>query len=136
MKNKRTIRYFISYTRDDKKLPDKLLSELKKNLGACGKYVFESWKDNDIPVGADWKSSIQEALEQCDFGLLLVSPAFLGKKFITEKELPTFVGGKKPCVPVALSMIDFEEMDLKGLETRQFFGLPSSVDKSHLRSFS
>src|SRR4051812_47210603 len=97
---KRTVRYFVSYTRDDAKLPDKLLTELRKKLGACRDYNFVPWRDTDILVGADWDASIQAALRECDFGLLLVSPAFLGKKYVTETELPRFVGGRRPCFPV------------------------------------
>ena len=132
--SKRTVRYFISYTRDDKKLPDKLLTELRKKLGADADYDFQPWRDTDILVGTDWNDSIQTALKECDFGLLLVSPAFLGKKYITEKELPHFVGGDKPCVPVTLSRLDFDEMDLKGLAPSQFFGLVPKNDV-HPRSF-
>src|SRR5438309_6574695 len=132
--HRRLVRYFVSYTRDDSKLPDKLLIELRKKLGACRDYEFLPWRDTDILVGTDWDASIQTALKECDFGLLLVSPAFLGKRYITEKELPHFVGGDKPCVPVTLSRIDFEEMDLKGLEPTQFFGLVGKTDV-HPRSF-
>src|SRR5260221_8937485 len=114
---KRTVRYFISYTRDDEKIPDALLKELGKQLGASGAYEFVPWRDTGILVGKDWDGEIKKALEECDFGLLLVSPAFLGKKYITEQELPVFVGDrKKPCIPVTLRRIDFEDQDLKGLK--------------------
>ena len=131
---KRTVRYFVSYTRDDVKLPDKLLAELRKKLGADGDYDFQPWRDTGILVGKEWDAEIKTALAACDFGLLLVSPAFLGKKYITEQELPVFVRGDKPCVPVTLSRIDFDEMDLKGLEAMQFVGLPLPRDP-HPRSF-
>jgi hypothetical protein len=132
--SKRSIRYFVSYTRDDTKLPEKLLSELKKKLGADADYDFKLWQDTEIPVGKNWHDEIQAALSTCDFGLLLVSPAFLGKKYITAEELPPFVRGTKPCVPVTLSRIDFEEMDLKGLDPVQFFSFTPPRD-SRPRSF-
>ena len=51
--SKRTVRYFVSYTRDDKKLPEKLLTELRKKLGADAGYDFIPWRDTDILVGTD-----------------------------------------------------------------------------------
>jgi hypothetical protein len=47
----------------------------------------------------------------------------LASRFITEKELPTFVSGEKPSVPVMLNPIDFARHDLKGLEKKQIFML-------------
>jgi len=132
---KRTVRYFVSYAHDDGRLPAKLLAELKKQLGACKDYQFECWQDQDILVGGDWHEEIREALKTCDFGLLLVSPAFLGSRYIGNHELPTFIDGGKPCIPVALCPIDFKIQDLKGLQTKQIFGFtPPRADKP--RSFS
>src|SRR4051812_20227307 len=106
---KRTVRYFVSYTRDDGKYPDSLLKDLSKQLGQSAHYVFKPWRDTGILVGKDWDNEIKTALNECDFGLLLVSPAFLGKKYITEQELPVFTGGGKPCIPVPLCRIDFDD---------------------------
>jgi len=55
-----------------------------------------------LVVGEEFERQILEAIGRCDFGLLLISPAFLGSKFITEKELPAFVSGNKPSVLVML----------------------------------
>ncbi|MEO7318260.1 MAG: NACHT domain-containing protein [Chthoniobacteraceae bacterium] len=131
---KRIVRYFVSYTRADGKLPDALLKELGKQLGASLDYEFVRWRDTDILVGKDWDAEIKAALDECDIGLLLVSPAFLGNKYITDHELPIFVRSKKPCVPVPLCRIDFEDQDLKGLENAQFFSFTASTD-SRSRSF-
>ncbi len=64
-----------------------------------------------------------EAIDNCDFGLLLISPAYLASKFITEKELPVFVSGEKLSIPVMLNPVDFTRHDLKGLEKKQIFRL-------------
>jgi len=118
---KRNVRYFVSYAHADDKIPGKLLSELQKQLGACREYNFERWRDTNILIGEKWHAEIQDALEKCDFGLLLVSPSFLGSKYITQHELPCFVKGDKPCLPVALCPIDFDNQDLKGLDATQIF---------------
>lgn len=118
---KRTVRYFLSYAHDDRKLPDKLLVELDKQLGACKDFTFKRWQDTHILPGEKWHEEIQKAAKECDFGLLLVSPAFLGSKYIGEHELPLFVGGEKPCVPVGLCRIDFVNHDTKGLSESQIY---------------
>src|ERR1019366_4071146 len=115
------VRYFVSYAHDDGKLPGKLTSQLHKQLGACKDYEFERWQDTDILVGEKWHEQIQKAIADCDFGLLLVSPAFLSSRYIGEHELPHFVNGPKPCLPVALCRIDFQNHDLKGLQDSQIF---------------
>ena len=118
---KRLVRYFLSYAHDDDKLPEKLLRELDKELGACKDYTFERWQDTHILPGEKWHEEIQKAARECDFGLLLVSPAFLKSKYIGEHELPLFVSGEKPCIPVGLCRIDFQNQDTKGLEESQVF---------------
>lgn len=72
-------------------------------------------------VGEDWDEQITEAITKCDMGLLLISPAFLASNYITKKELPSFVAGAKPSVPVMLQPVDFELHDLKGLQKQQIF---------------
>lgn len=118
---KRLVRYFLSYAHDDDKLPEKLLRELDKELGACKDFTFERWQDTDILPGEKWHEEIQKAARECDFGLLLVSPAFLRSKYIGEHELPMFVNGEKPCIPVGLCRIDFQNHDTKGLEESQVY---------------
>ena len=132
--NKRTVRYFISYTREDGGIPDQFLTELRSQFSASSRYEFVPWRDTEILPGEKWHEEIQHALEKCDFGLLLVSPAFLGRPYIAGEELPRFVGGTKPCIPVLLREIDLKTQDLRGLDALQLFGYTSPRD-SRPRSF-
>ena len=118
---KRLVRYFVSYAHADDKLPGKLLAELDKQLGACKDFDFKRWHDTDLLIGEKWHDEIQKAVLDCDFGLLLVSPAFLSSKYIGEHELPAFVSGEKPFMPVGLCRIDFKNQDTKGLHDLQVF---------------
>ncbi len=130
-KTKRVVRYFLSYAHDDGKLPEKLLAELDKQLNACKDFEFHRWQDTHILPGEKWHQEIQQAAQECDFGLLLVSPAFLGSKYIGEHELPLFVSGEKPCVPVGLCRIDFANHDTKGLSESQIFLYSTPRGKTH-----
>ena len=125
---KPVIRYFVSYAHDDQELKDKLLKLLKQRLAIDKDYCFEDWDDRKILPGDPWHETIQQAVAACQFGLLLVSPAFLGSQYIQDHELRSFVTSnlktakpEKRAIPVALEPILFDNMDLQGLEKLQIF---------------
>jgi len=121
VKEDRPLRFFVSYARDDAALKASLLGKLQTYLRTRPQTQFELWSDGDIPVGNKWRAEIQKAMEACDFGLLLVSPAFLASEFITGEELPYLLENKR-VIPVGLKRVLFDgTMDLKGLEERQVF---------------
>jgi len=120
---KRKVNFFVSYAHRNKNLVNGFLEKLDDVLTPSKKHDYSLWKDSGLVLGEDWEAQIIEARDKCDFGLLLVSPAFLASKFITEKELPTFISNEKRSIPVMLNPIDFARHDLKGLEKKQIFRL-------------
>jgi hypothetical protein len=120
--SKKRIKFFVSYAHKNQKLAESFISKLLEQLFASKTYDYQLWMDSGIVIGDEWEKQIIEARDKCDFGLLLVSPAFLGSKFIGEKELPYFVGSKRiASIPVMLQPIDFELHDLRGLKEVQIF---------------
>jgi len=112
----------VSYAHKNQALSDAFTEQLLDLLGPSKKYDYKLWKDSAIVVGEGWKEQILTAKDECDFGLLLVSPAFLNSQFIVGQELPRFVGDKRaPSIPVLLAKVDFRLHDLKGLEELQIF---------------
>jgi WD40 repeat protein len=121
-KPKRHLRYFVSYAHIDDAECKKLQDILATFFGSAANYTFERWHDKDILLGGEWRAEIQQALDECDFGLLLLSPAFFSSNYIKEKELPTFIRDHKPAIPVALKRVAFDgSMDTRGLEHRQVY---------------
>jgi hypothetical protein len=117
-------RYFLSYAHADAGDVKRFNEVFRPQLATSGQYKFERWMDTDILVGEHWKSEIKTALEECQFGVLLVSPNFLSSKFITEEELPVLLA-KPMVVPVVLAPILFSGvMNLKGLAERQVYRDP------------
>jgi hypothetical protein len=104
-------------------LANSFLEKLKIMLAPSKKHEYILWKDTALVVGESWEEQIENARDDCDFGLLLVSPAFLASKYIAENELPIFLSGDKGSIPVMLQPVDFERHDLKGLEKQQIFRL-------------
>jgi len=128
-KGKRTVRFFVSYSRaaEEARLAEDLLSRLRTEFGASARYAVNLWQDtHHIDVDKQWHAEIQKAIDECDFGFLLLSPAFLNSKYIREDELPAFISpegspGRKPLIAVGLAKLDFHDHDLRGLEEQQIF---------------
>ncbi len=123
-KTRKKVSFFVSYAHRNKALTSSFLAKLSDVLAPSRRFDYSLWHDCGIEAGSDWEEQIQQAIDECDFGLLLISPAFLASKYITEKELPIFVSKSgKPSIPVMLQPIDFARHDLKGLKKKQIFRL-------------
>lgn len=120
---RKKVKFFVSYAHRNKMLVNSFLEKLNDVLAPSRKHDYALWNDSGLVIGEEWEKQIIEARDSCDFGLLLISPAFLASKFVTEKELPTFISGKKSSIPVMLQPVDFSRHDLKGLEKKQIFRL-------------
>ena len=121
---KKKITVFVSYARANRDLATRFLKKFKEQASPSRQYQYVFWRDNDILVGEKWHEEIQIALAQCDVGLVLISPAFLGSQYIQDHELPKFLkSGGKPVIPVLLQPIDLDRHDLKGLQRTQIFRL-------------
>ena len=121
---RRVVEVFVSYAHADDEYADSFLGGFKEMVAPSKKYRFEFWQDLVILPGETWEKEIRSALGGCKLGLLLVSPAFLASPFITEEELPEFVGeSSKPVIPVMLRKVNLKLHDLKGLLVTQLFRL-------------
>lgn len=121
---KKKITVFVSYARANRDLATRFLEKFKEQAAPSKHYHYAFWRDADILVGEKWHEEIQKALAQCDVGLVMISPAFLGSQYIQDHELPKFftsVG--KSVLPVLLQPIDLDRHDLKGLQRTQIFRL-------------
>lgn len=122
--NRILVECFVSYAHADDEYVEPFLEGLKEIVAPSKKYHFEFWQDLVILPGEAWAKEIESALRRCSVGLLLVSPAFLASPFISEQELPKFVGeSSKPVIPVMLKRINLKLYDLKGLGEAQLFQL-------------
>lgn len=136
MTDKEAVKFFISYAHADEDQSCPFLSRFKEMAAPSKKYEYVFWQDTSILPGENWKQEIQDALAVCSVGLLLISPAFLGSKFISENELPKLIGVKtKPLVPVMLKKININRHDLKGLEEKQIFRL-KMAGSGNFKSYS
>lgn len=118
------ITLFTSYARKDKPLADRFVRHLDEQCAPSRHYAYTLWRDTAVVVGERWHEEIQQALHTCQAGLLLLSPAFLTSAYITQQELPHFLGTlAPPILPVLLKPIDLQRHDTQGLAPYQMFRL-------------
>ena len=122
MSIKKQITTFISYAHRDGEIATKFWDEFSEMLLPSAKYEYVFWQDKNILPGENWHTEIQNTLSCCSMGILLVSPAFLGSKYISEHELPALMNRQDALlIPVMLKRVSFERHNLKGLKERQIF---------------
>lgn len=72
---------FLSHANNDK---IEFVEDLKKSFDKLGIRVF--YDRDTLKWGDNWKKKIIEGLENCDFGVIVISNSFFGREW-TEKEL-------------------------------------------------
>ncbi len=108
---------FFSYSHDDKKHLDDLLTYLKP-LQRANK--IEVWTDSQILPGQEWNKSIIDNLHNADIVIMLVSAEFLASSYIWEKELTIAIDnrdkGKTTVIPVILKRCLWDQTILKSYQ--------------------
>ncbi|MDD5393699.1 MAG: toll/interleukin-1 receptor domain-containing protein [Thiothrix sp.] len=70
---------FISYANDDSGRAKDIAKELKK-------YNLETWLDEEnISAGQNWRSEIENAIESCDFALVLISSKAFSSEWVKKE---------------------------------------------------
>jgi len=111
------INLFISYSHEDKEYKEKLL----KHLAPIEKHEYLSpWHDSMIDAGDEWQNSINDALENSDIILLLISASFINSKFCYEIELKTALKrhaeGNAIIIPIILRSCLWQETSFANLQ--------------------
>ena len=122
---KRNVRIFISYSHSNAKIIEPLIELMTQHFAISKHFDYAIWWDNRLLCGQAWEDEIMLQAKRCDAALLMLSPAFLGSKFVNSKELPLLREEKKLLFPVALYPVDFAHHDMQGLEENQIYFLNS-----------
>ena len=96
---------FISYSHLDEGWKDRVQKQLKV-LETAG-IDLVTWEDRRISAGSDWRPEIEQAIDDCDVAVLLVSKNFLTSGFIMGNEVPALLQRRQAAnvrvIPVILS---------------------------------
>jgi hypothetical protein len=115
---------FLSWARRDLALKEDLVRRLTPNLAILSGVRTSWWEDSHLILGEDFRSEIVDELDGCDYGVLLLSPAFIASTFIRTYELPRFIGptADKGALPVLLRPLPLDgTRELRGIEQRTIF---------------
>ncbi len=113
------IRLFLCYASADADLVARFRECFEKHVKADAEFEFVLWQDSrDILLGQEWHSQILEALEEADYGLLMLSPSFFASDYIRNVELPALE--RRGLLPVALDIWG-DHIDTCKLSEKQIF---------------
>jgi hypothetical protein len=122
----RSVRIVLSWCHRDRRLKDLLLRELLPALGLFRDLEVQWWEDSHLTCGEEFTPNIVARFGEADFGLLLLTSAYLASPYIREHELPRFSGplADKGSMPVALGPLPplTSHRDLGGVEQQLIFG--------------
>jgi TIR domain/Cytochrome P460 len=79
------LKIFISYSHKDETFKAELVTML---AGLQNRGIVDTWQDRLIEPGDEWNKFIQNAMNNCDLALLLVSPDYIASRFIQHEEQP------------------------------------------------
>ena len=81
-------RVFVSYSHKDRKWLERLKVHIKPLIREG---AITLWDDNQIAIGADWRSVIAAELSSARVAILLISADFMASDFIGNEELPALL---------------------------------------------
>lgn len=100
---------FVSFAPMDGIACGRLMRMLKVQTAVSSRFDFRFWDDRIQFSGEKAQTEIQQAIDACDIGLLLLTSKFADCEFIRANELPWFVGpDAKPQLSVEVEAIDYQ----------------------------
>jgi len=117
--NKKKIKFFICYAHDNEKKIRKFIEELEQHLKTSKKFEYELWADWKILIGENKEKEIQNALNKCDFGLLLLSLKFLNYDIAQNESLKLLKINH--ALPIGFESSFLNKHHLKNLESSEIF---------------
>lgn len=122
---KHPIEIFFSYAHEDEALMDivRLQLVVRERLGEIVK-----WHDRKIPAGDEWRTQVDDKIEQADVILLFMSPHFLASRYCYEIEgeiaLRRHREGTARVIPVVLRACDWTVTPFGELQGLPRDGIP------------
>ncbi|HUI46103.1 MAG TPA: DnaB-like helicase C-terminal domain-containing protein [Nitrospirota bacterium] len=121
----KAVRLFYSYSHKDEMFRDALETHLSilKRQG-----LIEDWYDRNILPGENWKSEIDNHINEADVILLLVSPDFIASEYCYGKELSKalerYESGQAEVVPIIVRPVDWTDSPFSKLQALPRDGRP------------
>lgn len=121
--SKQKINVFISYSHANIDLFRVFKKHFETQAKLFTNYEVEVWDDEKIPLGSNWHTEIQNALQSSHIAILLISNTYFTSSYIKKEELDKFVENyhnKHTLIcPIAYSFTDYDNWGK--LQNIQFF---------------
>jgi hypothetical protein len=119
---------FVAYQHAD----TKWLEELKKHLGALiHSERIEFFNDREIGGGEEWDPAIRGKLNSAKVIVPMISPNFLGSRYIQTVELPTairrHIRGEVKVLPILIDSCDWEALESDSFSLSRVNFLPKDA---------
>jgi hypothetical protein len=124
---------FISYSHQDEKWKDRLLTQLRVLQQQS---ILELWHDRRIGAGADWYQDICQAMDAAHVAVLLISAHFLTSSFILQEEVARLLTRRQqeglPIVPILITPCPWRQVPwLTRMQLRPIDARPLSAGNDH-----
>jgi uncharacterized protein YjbI with pentapeptide repeats len=125
MSDSKPLRLFCSYSHED----EAYLSVLRTWLsGLEWQGLIEWWHDREITPGWEWEEAIDKNIRMAEIILLLVTPDFMGSRYVYEQEIGKAVErharGEARVIPVIVRPAAWEETSFGKLQALPKDGKP------------
>ena len=131
---RKNCRVFVSYSHKDMKAAEQFikffhlkLRGLTQKLSIAEEQVF--FDRAKLLAGDEWDESIQRALEEAQYFILLISVDSLYSKYCIERELATSVGRALPILPILIDECPWKDHPVPGDQQKRTLGAFGALPK-------
>ena len=123
MASQHPIRLFVSYSRKDKDICDRVVNHLSP-LESSGR--VDIWRDTDILPGGQWNREIEQQINAADIILLLISSNFTSSDFCYKKEMPIALKRERNKEAIVIPIL-IKDVNWQGLPFAYLDMLPENM---------
>mgnify|MGYP003376044535 CR=1 FL=1 len=121
------VNLFLSWCHKDLAVKTDLIDRLGDELRILKDVDVQWWEDSHLLCGEEFGPAIHGRIDEADYGVMLLTPAYVASSFVERYEWPRFIGdaADKGALPVAVGRLAAFDgsRDYRGVERHQVFFL-------------
>ena len=127
---------YLSYTKEDKEMAEKIISVLSDLFKKMSKYRFEFITGDSVPFGSNIYTTIKKNISEADIVIIIVSPSYIQSTWCREEFLTIFKDKNLiiPVVTEAFSDLTKLPQDISNIKALSLIGCKSEEDFSKAMS--
>ena len=127
---------YLSYTKEDKEMAEKIISVLSDLFKKMSKYRFEFITGDSVPFGSNIYTTIKKNISEADIVIIIVSPSYIQSTWCREEFLTIFKDKNLiiPVVTEAFSDLTKLLQDISNIKALSLIDCKSEEDFSKAMS--